>query len=495
MKTCDLIAVGTLLISTTLHAQFVQQRTVDYPLEGVVLGNGWSSLSAAKTPGGCIEFAEVQDLSEDRTLDLKRIVDKEQLNRELSVSVEFQAKSIGGVGASAKASYSKSLEVKNEALNLVITAKVLQGARFVAPKQGISAVQLTAAAAQLAKTSLPQFVALCGDSFVAAVHAGGEMNAFLSFDIASRDERENVSASMSAGGLSYSGSATVNQTMRQYRETQKLRILMHSAGGSGVPIPVNETELLERLKNLPTDAKSAPKPYRISVARYDQLPNWPTASSLTATKFAEMALLVGQFQRYSSLYYDTYSVLQRPEAYVLVGGIDLESVRQLQDTLRLVVLPALSSRIVTCLAGADCSVPTDGAPLDYDSRMRMPVLKGSFTEDVKLRQLLLDRDATAASFAAMPDNVFLDLPKPFGGKIALPNVEKGKVKQKLEGLEVALQKAQAGYLAAVASAVQAQWIDTPSFHRCLEKPVWDYCLSNATLASYGDKIRALLASK
>ena len=45
-----------------------------------------------------MEFEQNDDLSEDRTLDLSRVVDKEQLNRELTVSAEFQAKAVSGVG-------------------------------------------------------------------------------------------------------------------------------------------------------------------------------------------------------------------------------------------------------------------------------------------------------------------------------------------------------------------------------------------------------------
>lgn len=483
------IAFAGLLNAATCSAQFVQQRQIDYPLQGVVLGNGWSSLAAAKTPGGCVEFAEVQDLSEDRTLDLKRVVDKEQLHRELSVSAEFQAKSIGGIGASTKATYAKSLEVKNEALNLVIVAKVLQGARFAAPKAGLSGVQLTSSAEALARTNIQGFIALCGDSFVSAIHAGGEMNAFLSFDIVSREERESVSVSMSASGLSYSGSTTVNQTMRQYRESQKLRILMHSAGGTGIAIPVNEQELFERLRSLPSDAKTAPKPYRISVARYDQLPNWPPASNVNAVKFEEMDRLVGQYQRYSSLYYDTYSVLQRPDAYLFRGSLTLDSVRQLQDRLRLKLLPDLTKSIDRCMSEGACSPQASGDGLDYELRSLMPVARASFEEDARLAQLEEDRTATAQAYAAMPDKVKVDTPVV---KLEIPNLAKVSMQRKLDNLDKTLATARAAHPAALASAMYKQWVETPSFYRCLANPVWDYCLSQEALAVYRSKIAVLV---
>ena len=472
----------------TAAAQFAHQRQIDYPLQGVVLGNGWSTLAATKTPGKCIEFEEMSDLSEDRTVDIRRVVDKEQLNRELNVSVEFQAKAISGVGGSAKAAYSKSLEIKNDALNLVISAKVMQGAKFVTAKSGTPAVRLTDSAAELAATEMPKFLALCGDSFVAAIHAGGELNAFLNFDVASTDERESISTSMSASGLTFSGSASMNQTMRQYRESQKLRILIHSAGGTGIPIPVNEQELLTRLGSLPTDAKTAPKPYRISILRYDALPNWPDVS-LTAIEYANMERLVGQYQRYSSLYYDAFSILQSPDSYVFRGGLTLNSVQQLQDQLRLTVLPSLTTRIADCLAGKSCGLPANINALDYTFRAQMPIRVKSFAEDIQMRQLSADKSAAEAAYTTAPEYIYLHL---LGVSVELPNPEKIELKKRLDGLAANLNATAAAYPAALANAMYKQWIESISFNRCITDPIWDYCLSNQDLAFYKNRIIALV---
>ena len=444
------VAASLLLVSacwvfyaSEARAQFADGRVIDYPLDGVVLGNGWVAAKAVKTAGLCIEFQEVADLAEDRTLDLSRVLDKEQLNRELNVSVEFQIKALGA-GGSAKAKYARSLEVKNEALNLAIIARVQQGARFVSAKPSVGAVRLNSDALQLAKTNLREFVVRCGDAFVAAIQGGGELNALLSFSIASREERESVSASMAASGMTWSGSVKMSQTMKQYRESERLKILMHSSGGSGVPIPANETELLERLRNLPADAKAAPKPFSITLGRYDHLPNWPKAT-LPAVRFAEMEALVGQWQRFSSLYIDMFSVLQKPDDYIFRSALTLDSVRAMQDELRVQHLPRLQARIEECLNGQSCETPAQDAILDYEFRARLPVREGSFQEDIRLGELRALLSKSKVQFAQTPATVLIGLNQK-------PNPKKADLAKRISNVEKQIEQGEARFGEALATA-------------------------------------------
>ena len=119
----------------------------------------------------------------------------------------------------------------------------------------------------------------------------------------------------------------------------------------------------------------------------------------------------------------------------------------------------------------------------------MPVARVSFEEDARLAQLEEERTATAQAYAAMPDTVKLDLGI---AKIDIPNAAKPATKQKLDNLDAALVKARNAYPAALASAMYKQWVETPSFYRCLANPVWDYCLSQEVLAAYLSKSAALV---
>ena len=475
-------------IAMPCGAQFVESRDTDYPLTGVTLGTGWSSLSVAKTAGACVEFTEAIDLSEDRTLELRRVFDKEQLNRTLDISAEFQAKSMGGIGGSAKATYSKSVELKNEALNIVVVARVRQGAKFVTAKAGTGGIKLTQAALDLLNVGVAEFVAVCGDTYVGAIRSGGELNALLTFSIASSDEREVVSASVQAGGLSYSGSVSVNQTLKKYRESSQLTILMHSAGGTGIPLPVNEQEMMERVKSLPLDAKTAPQPYTITLSRYDRLANWPLGT-MTTPKFAEMRVLVSQLLRYNSLYLNMFDMVQAPGNFVWLGTVSPASVSTVQDDLRNRRLPALKIRLDECLAGGSCSLPAEGIELDYEIRWMLPILSNSFAGYAQLQQLQANVVTAVAARAAIPATLDPFKGNPFAeGKIFIPHPAIPKADADVLTHRSLLANGLAIYPVQVADAMFKQWIELPAYSRCVQDSTWNYCLSQAALNTYRDRI-------
>jgi hypothetical protein len=99
----------------------------------------------------------------------------------------------------------------------------------------------------------------------------------------------------------------------------------------------------------------------------------------------------------------------------------------------------------------------------------------------------LDRAATAAAYAAQPDNIVYAA---FGNVKFVPNPKKVGAKKRLDGLDASLESATAAYADALAQAIYKQWIETPSYYRCVENPVWEYCLSQAALASYKARIAA-----
>jgi len=469
-----------ILASLPCHAQFAGSRELDYPLGGVQLGNGWSSLDAAKTAGGCIEFTEKVDLAEDRTLIFKRVVDKEQLNRTLDISVEVQAKAIAGVGASAKVSFTKALEVKNDALNLAAIARVRQGARYTAPKEGMGVVKLTDAALDRLSRGMQEFTAVCGDGFVSAIYAGGELNAVLEFNLKSTDERESVSSQLTASGLAYSGSVKTTNTMKKYRESSQLRILTHSAGGSGVPLAIDEAGLLDRIKGLPADAVSAPRNYAISVTRYDKVANWPV-EPLPTLRFAEMDALVAQFLRYQSLYLDMFDMIQVPENYSFVSGEHVSRVSAVHDNIRMKVMPSLEARLKECLRGESCALPDAAQMQDYEVRSTLPVKTASMPRTAKFQAAQAEMSAALEHLNSTPPTRIV-----IRGTYASrqPNPAYRAAQDRVVAVRQRLRDLFESYPKDVALEMYQQWIRIPSYHRCVENGTSDYCLFQEQLNTY-----------
>ena len=83
---------------------------VDYPVDGVDLGQGWHRESVSKAVATCIEFAVVEDTGQEQSMELSVVHDNSALMDALDVSAEAEFKSIG-YSASGKARYAKETEV------------------------------------------------------------------------------------------------------------------------------------------------------------------------------------------------------------------------------------------------------------------------------------------------------------------------------------------------------------------------------------------------
>lgn len=432
-------------------------REIDYPKEGVMLGTGWSSLDGIKTPGQCIEFVEQKIPAQETDLRFEKVVDKDQLNRELKVSMQAQARGILGMGGSAKADFSKSLEIKDENLNLLMQANVNQGPRFVAPRPDRGTLRLTSEDEQLAARDPSAFRAKCGDSFVATIYEGAELNALLSFNTSSREERERLEGSLKISGAAMSLSGSTTQTLRTYQENQRLSIALHIAGGNGTPLPVNEDELEARVKVLPNDASTAPQPFKLNLLCYDTLPNWPKNLVQISETYANLEAYTTQYQRLNSVYESQAEVIQHPEAYAFSSaGLTLEAVKAEQDQLRTQLLPALRTTLENCLKGGDCPTFTQDATVDYQYRRKLPVRRDSFEGDSVLFDNLTRRDQLNAQIPNMPEFfTFLSgggggwMGSLMGGSMSesrIPNPERQQALNELAAIEQRIPELRVQYL-------------------------------------------------
>jgi hypothetical protein len=72
-----------------------QTRVLEYPVEGVDLGQGWHRESVRKAVATCIHFAAREDTGQEQSMDLSVVTDSSALMDKLDVSAEAQFKSIG----------------------------------------------------------------------------------------------------------------------------------------------------------------------------------------------------------------------------------------------------------------------------------------------------------------------------------------------------------------------------------------------------------------
>jgi hypothetical protein len=464
-------------------------RDVDYPESGVQLANGWDSRSDEKTSSPCIDFTEFHDTASSKSLDLKEITNKSSMMKSLDVSAEVQVKAIGGGGGSAKTKFATSSNVNEEQSNFTVHAVVANGADYVAPSKD-GPVKLTDKYEKLARENLGEFFRECGDSFVAARHGGAELSGLITFLVYSIEEKSSLSASMTASGWGcLEANANVNQAISRYTENKELAMSYFEVGGSGDPIPTNQAELIKKVSDLPSLAKSDPKFFTITIQRYEDLPNWPGAKK--GWSFAGYDSIASQHGKLLSLWKSVKAMQKEPDSYILGRGVDVKDLGPLEVSLSDSV-KRLEKDAEHCFesSGADCTIDSRDQISDYEYRIKLPVRKASFAVDVELTNKLNTLEQKKQALAAAIEN---------GSRIMNSHVVGVPSPQLLRQLTGNDQNAfdqtaaivadlQSRYPQALREAILTQWIIIPVDARCNELFTASDCINSAEIQALGKRI-------
>lgn len=465
---------------------------VDYPVSGAELGNGWSTLKGGKTNATCIEFRHAKEPAEDVEYSMMRVIDKEQLNQHLRLSAEMQAKSLLGWQASATAQYSRSLEIHSEALSLSIHAVVMPQAEFVANDELKHGIFLTPEALSLAEKDIGKFLVRCGDMYIDSLQKSAGLDALLTFEYKTVDERESQSLAMSGSLGTLSGALNAGSSLKNQKEHHKLQIFVHTSGGSGLAIPVTEEELLSRLKNLSVDTKGAHISRSMTLKPYDELPNWP-GKAMGVSRLKQIFDLTSQYLRYRQVYDDISPMLQNPNEYIFPRAIN--DIAWIQDCIKNFILPPLKYQLAECMDGGSCDMPLQADYLDYEVRAGLPVRRLSYQHDIEVAALYSKFLAAHAADAATAAQIYSNQ----GGSSSSGGFETNSTlvaNPAKAASAAALTAAQSAYIEKAkdnatefAKATYRQWIAIPNVARCKIDPTQAYCLDNRQQAAYLDTIK------
>ncbi len=314
---------------------FPAHRKVDYPPEGVNLGQGWDSLRDAPVPAQCVVFTPREAGGQTARVELRRILDADSLRHELAISYSASAKAdfgVGGGGGSVKTNFVSSSEVSREFLNLLVKGEVQNGMEFAsaeATPHGL--IELSAFAqgvlqeARKAADDGP-FVSLCGDSFVAAIQRGANLYALYQFSSDKKTDRTQKTTSIDANGsyLAFSGSASTSSTelLETVRDNKVSGLKYLHVAHRGLRLAYNEQTVYDSLASLGTalELKDA-SPYAVSLVRYDQLPGWK--GDRLETGPATREALLAFYYRLKDLLSVASAIQKEPERYALGEGHDL----------------------------------------------------------------------------------------------------------------------------------------------------------------------------
>lgn len=361
METASIICtiVITLLFLESVHAGSVNMGT---PESGVELGLGWDSQRAEIIPNRCIRFAPVREEGQTIRMQLKEVSDASELMEQLGVSAGMSIKSAVG-SASAQGKFASTTRITSSSNSMLIRATVDNGVLFVGPSQPLdpvrsaypvkensssrppwwvnedrvsSLVSLTEEARDIlaggSAADLREFERLCGDSFVSAIYSGAELIAVMSVNSQNQSQAKTaqncVKAKLSAWGVKGEASACTSATKDQNSGSTEVTVDFTQIGGAGGRIPMNQEGFLDKLNDLPSEARAGPQFHSMDLTAYSDLPDWPHATTMDTADDPEDALLVNFYYTLTSVQYTLQDVLDNPEQYV---GEETGKVKALQD--------------------------------------------------------------------------------------------------------------------------------------------------------------------
>ncbi|VVB71047.1 Uncharacterised protein [uncultured archaeon] len=404
-------------------------RDVSYPDGGVGLGQGWDSVSGEKKDIIGISFIEAKDTGQEKQYRIAHSTEHNKTTKELEVSAEIQYKYLTySVGAKAK--FADKVTTSGSFESFITWANVRNGVIYTAPvlrdqsalvtslltkgktpteinkalnidsieyskeyplislpksdSDNEKGIWLSEKAVSLAKENPAEFRRIYGDSFVSAIYGGAQLNVVMKFKTYSREKQEDITASMEGSGWGLDIKAEAVATMNQYADQKQLEIEYFQLGGNGDPMPTNVEGFLDKISELPKIAQSDPYNFKITLQRYDSLPNWPTDPlPILDTAYGQ---IVRRYYEYRDLYDEINFIKENSDEYILgkdimrdtYPGITLKSLEDVQDELHrgMKDLLDLLQRNKGREDSAQYDMPQSASKPDYEFRIAMPIPLG-----------------------------------------------------------------------------------------------------------------------
>ncbi len=402
--------------------------TVEAP-EVVELGWGWSQARSAPIPTSCIEFEPSQRDAQTSNISIEEISDSYSLAKSMDVSASVSVRAMGA-SVDGKASFAKSSKVSATSTSYLVTAEVLNSARYAAPaRRGEPrAIRLAEWAEKLAKEDYDRFQKICGEGYVGAAIDGARAYLLSVVQTKTKTERATMRASVSGSGWGQKASAAAGTDESSASASYNRNVTFYQQGGSASApaeqsdLPENAEEAIARIKKLATAAATAGKTFEIEIFPYAILSNFPADRNSFAEE-DEHDELAAAWGAYNTLYDDLADILATPDAFVLplrscktgddqaftcevkfekLDAAGLSGVEQLQDQV-LAALEALETEALVCLdADEDCQV--DVAALvrsPYSVYANMPVPDPAITLRGHTDFMLRDAAMARCRFGAL----------------------------------------------------------------------------------------------
>lgn len=284
---------------------------IDYPEQGVVLGQGYNLVTDEPTQGVCVDFVPVQDPSQEVSYRFEEVTSHSTINSSSRIHASGSLK-MALVKASAKLDFYSKENFSIDTTKFLLTADITNSALFAGAsfgyKQGAGLANVASIPEALRKgatdsilraaapanaaenvgvkfknAALRNNIKHCGQGYVAAVVSGAEVDAFLTFSKSDAEAVAEIKAGIKAtiGGI-FSVSGSFAQNQQAIERNERTEVNVYRSGGRATAFAYTVDALRTSLQQLPVDAAAHPKPIRIAILPYSKLDDSPLSGGLVA---------------------------------------------------------------------------------------------------------------------------------------------------------------------------------------------------------------------
>jgi len=359
---------------------------LDYPEDGVVLGQGYNLLEDRVVYGNCVNFVPQQDPSQTVDYRFEEVNSTTEVKSKTSISASGSLK-MAILKASARLSFLSDEKFKLDTTKFLLTARVTNSALFAAPSVGFkTGIKIPTGGTNKSPDEYSEVRQItaelsdirnhekCGHGFVAVIVSGAAIDAFLTSSKSNADALANIKGGLKAdiaGIFSVSGSFEQRQESKKSQDA--MSISMFRYGGAKTELAFDLPGLKSSLKQLVADAAATPKPIRIGVIPYRFLDTQvPLTGGYTADKFSNAVagyfLAKDIFQRTSDIIDDSKEIPLNP-VNVEAGDAPIFKARETIDYLELnsdalTLANRLSTLLLNCRSQIDAINDAMGSQFD-----------------------------------------------------------------------------------------------------------------------------------